>query len=345
MKYLKSFESFIHKPKIIRGDEVWGSAVNAGSEHNDGLEYCESVIRSKNYYLLNIPINQILECDPDVKYFVENEIIPYTKDGEEFSKKRKIKQPIIIGEVNRGGPDTFYNGVVDGSNRVAQATVNGQKEIMAYVPIDSIFVKNLKYFESIQYEDNYRFEEDYYDYNNQQHYVRMMMYYNDELVAKSDYVVFKNKIYISFIESLVKGKGYGQELMKYLAKLYGYENLERSGQTPDGEKMRKSLDKHFNFNYDEYQKSKNKHLDKKVLIDIKNPIIKEFLIYMINVGYEKTWEIWRNTDDFKKIRNEYDLNDVSEISNWIKGSKTNDNDPLEEVPDYIQKLLQSLYDQ
>ena len=141
MRYLKYFEQQIN---IISGEYVWASALKAGSEHNDGLEYYENEIKSKNYYLLSIPIYKILDEDTNVKHGVEVEMIPYAKNGGEFSYKREIKQPIIIGKVNRGGGGgpTFINGVIDGSNRVCQAFVNGQKEIMAYVPVDSIFVKN-----------------------------------------------------------------------------------------------------------------------------------------------------------------------------------------------------------
>ena len=141
MKYLKHFESFAINNNMISGDRVWLIASNAGSEHNDGLQYHEKQIKSKNYYLLSIPIFKILEEDPNIKHMIEFEISPYKINGGEYSFKREIKQPIIIGCVDNGIGGNYENGVIDGSNRVAQATVNGQSEIMAYVPTDSSFVK------------------------------------------------------------------------------------------------------------------------------------------------------------------------------------------------------------
>lgn len=189
----------------------------------------------------------------------------------------------------------------------------------------------------------YTFEEDSVGYHHGQSDLVMYMKKGKETLAKANYSLYNGKIYIQFIESFVKGKGYGQEIMKQLAKIYGYENLERTSLTEDGAKMRKKLDNYFNFNYEEYQKSKNKHLDRKELDKIKDPIIKQFLKGMISAGYSNTWEVWVDTEDFAKIRNKYDMNDISEISEWIKGSVTNEHDPLDEVPEHVMSELKKLF--
>ena len=43
-----------------------------------------------------------------------------------------------------------------------------------------------------------------------------------------------------------------------------------------------------------------------------------------------------------KLRDEYDLNDIAEISYWIKGSLSNDNYPNYEPPLHVLKLLSIL---
>jgi ribosomal protein S18 acetylase RimI-like enzyme len=199
--------------------------------------------------------------------------------------------------------------------------------------------------ESIETYGGLTFQEDYYDYNNQQDYIRCDVYLGDKKVAYAEYVRFDGKIYIDMIESLVKGKGYGMALMKHIASLYGYENMERSNMTPDGLKMRQKLDKHFNYT----PKEVNNHIDPKTLNKIKLPIVKSFLMDMIKLGYTQTWEKYLAYPEFnsvnKKINNELgiDFNEISDIAGWIRGAVDNENDPKEEVPDFIIQDLESLF--
>lgn len=78
------------------------------------------------------------------------------------------------------------------------------------------------------------------------------------------------------------------------------------------------------------------------IIDVirrKHPIVAEFLDYMCKFGSDKTWkkyiEVVRKTE-------QYDFNDISEISEWIRGSITNDNQHTDEVPDHILQTLKTL---
>lgn len=174
------------------------------------------------------------------------------------------------------------------------------------------------------------------------HTVYMYSLNGHEYLAKVDYVNYKGEISISWVESIVKGKGYGQIIMQYLASKFGYENLQRSSLTDDGAKMRGKLDKFYNFDYAAHEESKNKHLPKSVIEQIKDPVVKEFIRHMVNIGYTQAWELWKDTDDFKSLREKYDFNDISEIAEWIKGSKTNEHDPLDAPPDYIMDLLNEL---
>lgn len=196
---------------------------------------------------------------------------------------------------------------------------------------------------------NLKFGLDFYDYNSGQDYISATLKLDDKLVAYADLVRFEDKIYINFIESVVKGSGYGKELMRGLAKEYGYENLERSGLTQDGLKMRQTLDKEFGFDYEEHLKSKNKHLKLDLVDGVKNNIIKGFLMDNINIGYELSWEKWLKNDAFRHLNDllsaEYDMdfNDVSSLSSWFIGSKTNDNDITDEPPHPVMEYLQTIY--
>ena len=204
------------------------------------------------------------------------------------------------------------------------------------------YIKNFKSLCESTHNNGYTFEDGSVGCHHGQTDMAMRMYQDGKLLAKVDYVIYNNEISISFIESYVKGRGYGQELMKELAKKYGYENLQRNSLTEDGVKMRKKLDKFYNFDYAAHEESKNKHLPKTILGKIKDNRIKEFLKHMINIGYSETWDIWRDTQDGMGIMREYDMNDISEIAEWIKGSVIEHGDLQEVPPDYILKLLKKL---
>lgn len=182
-----------------------------------------------------------------------------------------------------------------------------------------------------------------------QTYMVIYLTKGDELLAYADFSIFEGKVYIDNIESKVKGFGYGQMIMKHLADIYGYENLERTSLTPDGVKMRDKLDKHFNFDYNKHQESKNKHLNPNVIENIKNPIIKSFLLGVIKNGQNKTWSEFKELPEFlelnKKLDSElgFDFNEISDIAGWVKGSITNDNLPEDEAPSWVLKDLSKLF--
>ena len=163
-------------------------------------------------------------------------------------------------------------------------------------------------------------------------------------LAYADYTDYKGEITINFIESIVKGKGYGSMIMDYLANKYGYEKLERTNLTPDGVKMRIRLDKKYNFNYDDYKNSLSKHLNKSVIDNIlkKQPIIGKFLQDIIKYGNSKTFEHWIDYLQKTNLINKYDFNDIAEIGEWISGSVTNDNPINDSPPEFITDLISNL---
>jgi len=172
--------------------------------------------------------------------------------------------------------------------------------------------------------------------------MRVDMFDNGKRVAYVEFNEFQGKYYIDYIESLVKGKGYGQKIMEYLASKYGYENLERGLMTADGMKMRKKLDKKYNFDYEKHIMSQGDHLKKEEIENIKDPNIKKFMKSLYSKGSDMAWkELIGNPNKGlieKDVLDKYDLdmNEIADISKWIEGSKTNDNLTSEEVPGPIR---------
>ena len=192
---------------------------------------------------------------------------------------------------------------------------------------------------------NFRYDDQHIGYQHGQHDCKIFMYdEKDELLAKAYYSIFQEKIHISFIESIIKNKGYGAMIMYYLADKYGYENLERSSLTDDGAKMRSRLDNDFNFDHKEYEKSLSKLFSIDIIdqIKTKHPIVAQFLKDMIKYGYDKTWENWGDYLRENDYLNKYDFNDISELSKWFKDSVTNEYDFNEEPPLHVQEDLNKL---
>lgn len=188
--------------------------------------------------------------------------------------------------------------------------------------------------------DNFKFTDENIGYHNNQSDNIISMYDKSNiLLARINYVIYKDEITISYIESYVKGKGYGKIAMIYLARKYGYENLLRSSLTPEGAKMRNELDNLFNFDYKEYLESLNKHLSPDTYKLPKDNIIKAFIRDLSLYGLEKGWGMWINKLKESGLMNRYDFNDISEIAEWIKGSVANNNDPMDEPPHWVIDTL------
>jgi len=187
------------------------------------------------------------------------------------------------------------------------------------------------------------------DHYKGQDYMVINMFKGEERLAFADFSIYEGKVFIDIVESIVKGQGYGTLIMQHLAEVYSYENLERTSLTPDGVKMRARLDKTYNFNYDKHKENQSNHLTLKHIDNIKNPMIKEFLKDMVLNGYKYTWAKWLKNPDFSEFNNslstKYDLdfNDVSDISEWVKGSVTNDNRPDDDVPSPVLKDLGKIF--
>jgi len=204
------------------------------------------------------------------------------------------------------------------------------------------------YLESVQFNDNIKFENLHLDTHHDQHDYKLNAIIDNKIVGYIEYSIFRGQVFISMIKSLISGKNVGPTMMKWLADKYGYEKIERTQLTPDGMRLRKKMDDYYNFDYEEYKKSKNKHLSHNIIKKIRNkyPLVADFISDMVLLGYKDTWSKWLSKIDsgaFKEFeRDVLDLNEVSDITEWIKDSATNDNETQEDVPEPIINDLKKL---
>lgn len=192
--------------------------------------------------------------------------------------------------------------------------------------------------------DKFIFEDEHKGYHHGQHdYLIRMFDKSKNLLAYASYSEFQGEITINIINSKVSGRGYGKILMIFLAKKYGYENLERKSLTDSGFKMRQELDKLFNFNYKEHLESKSKHFPKSIMFEIskKHPEVAEILSNLYFDGHQEAWKKLSTKKDIPAYF-EYDFDDIANIAEWIKGSKLNKNPRFEDPPEYVIELVDSL---
>ncbi len=88
---------------------------------------------------------------------------------------------------------------------------------------------------------------------------------------------------------------------------------------------------------------RNLHLDIKVLDTIKDKFIYSFLYDIVKNGYEYSWKKYGEEIKNNPKYNKLDFNEIGEISEWIKGSRTNYNFSYEEgVPSRIKRYIKKL---
>lgn len=92
---------------------------------------------------------------------------------------------------------------------------------------------------------------------------------------------------------------------------------------------------------DKIDESINVHLNVDILNGIKDESIRKFLYTLYEDGYDVAWQIYGDEIKGEKYQR-YDMNEISEISEWIKGSMTNRHESDEEVPEYIKNYIKIL---
>lgn len=171
------------------------------------------------------------------------------------------------------------------------------------------------------------------------------MYKKDtkQLLCWAIYSVEGEKVTVGTISSKVKGEGYGQILMIYLAKKYGYQNLIRKNLTDSGKKMRQRLDDLFDFDYEKSKISNSEHISRDVVdkISDSNPDIGMFLMMLVDFGFDEE-SISRIEAEYNQRDFDFKFSDILELSKWIVDSKTNQNNPNMNPPERVLDLVNLL---
>jgi hypothetical protein len=277
-------------------------------------------------------INLSEPIDVDYKT-IKNKTGFYIQDGHHrFTAAKILNKPLNINLTIKNNPIIILGSDLsyDDFHRCIFNQIKQINEDYSKLDKNNIY----KILEEFKIEDNHI--DHYYGQDN---YEAILYKKNDNIkLAKVNYVIYNSIITISIIESYVKGMGYGKILMIYLSKKYGYENLKRSALTKSGVKMRKELDNLFNFNYDDYIKSLNKLIDNEEIDKIKNKYIKGFLQDLIENGNYA----WNYANDIKKLVEPYDLDDIAEISEYVKDSQHSNGYSTQEPPQHVIDLLNQL---
>jgi hypothetical protein len=63
---------------------------------------------------------------------------------------------------------------------------------------------------------------------------------------------------------------------------------------------------------------------------------------MVKYGYDNTWTKWIDYLISSGKRDEFDFNDISEMTEWFKNSKTNKHYPDDEVPEWVIDGMEDL---
>ena len=344
MKYLRYFESLFNQPEVIdieitdtTGTEVGNvsgvihySADNVNNWMNSQKISHEKQAILWKYLQLPVAILKNINIEEDQR----NRGFGYRGLNLFLDKVKQANSVLLIadvGEENNFNLEEWYKGF--GFKTI---DISGGMPIM---------VLNRTVNESTYtYSDGYEFEEDSIDYRDGQHdmVMKMRLKGSDNVLAQIDFTIYQGEVSIKFIKSVVKGRGYGEMLMKEFVKKYKYEDIDFGGMSEEGAKLKRKLDKFYDYDYEKHMDSKNKHFSKDILLKIKDPDIKEFLNNLVNLGYEKAWKEMIASHNYTTLREEYDLNDIAEIANWIKGSLSNDNFPQYSPPEHVLDLLNKI---
>lgn len=129
-------------------------------------------------------------------------------------------------------------------------------------------------------------------------------------------------------------QGEGNKHIANIYETYRYKDkfiiiLELLNTSKNGE-----LDSLYNELKDWFEAQMNKHIDNKIIdmVKSKDQLTGDFLNSLVNDGTKIAWSKYINQLDSNSTM---DWNEVADVSEWIKGSKTNDHDYNEEPPTWV----------
>lgn len=130
---------------------------------------------------------------------------------------------------------------------------------------------------------------------------------------------------------------YDVKKIKTKSKMYFIIVLEKLVLDKELEIIHEELKEVFDIN-------KSKLLDNSIIDQVKNKYHREFLKDITKIGREKAWSKWIDIiSDNTDLKDDSDIfNDLDELSRWIMGSVTNDNDLDDEPPYYMMGFLNEI---
>lgn len=180
-----------------------------------------------------------------------------------------------------------------------------------------------------------RFVEVHLDYSHGQHDFEMGAYMADEKVAYAHYSVYKETLYLKYIETTIKGKGYGRELMEEIIARYGAENIDTGMLTDEGTKMLSKL----NSRIGSSRKKAAGLLSLETIDQIKYPLAKKLLMDVVKNGYDRQDWFFLDKSLYKELSELLDINMLLDLSEYIEGSATAKVNSPEKVPAHLVDFL------
>lgn len=202
------------------------------------------------------------------------------------------------------------------------------------------YIKRIQELAGIQ--EQVAFDNSFIGYHHGQHDAVLNIYNNGIHVGSTSYSVFEGRPHIDYINVSpnYKRQGYGEKMIDYLAKEYGYENILWGMTTEDGGHLMKKMDAKYSF--DRSQILIKQFTAEEIFNKISSKLAVNFLKDLIELGASITFEKWRDKLPYNNLIDGIDVNDLSSIAEWIIGAKDNHNPADYEPPDYVIGLVNQL---
>lgn len=156
-------------------------------------------------------------------------------------------------------------------------------------------------------------------------------------VGYVEYVIFESEIHISMIQTFYKRQGYAEKMLTWLANEYPEYDIYPGMTTEDGTPFIEKM-------YEKGVLKKKQPVDNHLEL---NPIYTKLRLKSVKAANFLKALTKQGPKAYKKLKNKsnidgIDTNDLYDVSQWIKGSATNDNFPEDEPPHWVEDYLKEM---
>jgi len=162
---------------------------------------------------------------------------------------------------------------------------------------------------------------------------------NNNIIGYVNYYTYYEEVHIGMIQvqSTLKSQGIGSQLIEWLIKEYGYQNIWWGMTTKEGSILKKKFDNKYGERQEVYNNLTVEVIDK---VKGKDRKLGDILEDFFSIGYEKTYDKLFKRDKEYTIKNHDVIEFLGDMSEWILKSISNNHSPHDFTPDYI---LDDLY--